>query len=62
MLMVYLPAEHILIQADHDNPPGPNGETPHPFTPVLVDNVQRLGLQVQRVVGIHGRPVPWSTK
>ena len=62
ILIAYLPAERILIHADLDNPPGPNGEDPAtPFTASLVETVQRLGLKVERVVGIHGRPVPWPT-
>ena len=60
MLVAYLPAERILIHADLDNSPGPNGEPPvPPFTACLVETVQRHGLRVERVVGIHGPPVPW---
>ena len=61
MVVVYLPRERILIQADLFNPAGPNVQNPvYPFARALVDEVQRLGLAVDRVVGIHGRPVPWS--
>jgi glyoxylase-like metal-dependent hydrolase (beta-lactamase superfamily II) len=62
MLVAYLPAERMLIQADLYNPPPPNPATPpvFPFVKSLVDDVQRRGLQVDRVVGIHGRPVPFS--
>lgn len=61
MLIVYLPNERLLIQADLYNPPAANAINPvFPFAKALVDNVQRRGLQVDRVVGIHGRPVPWS--
>lgn len=61
MLVVYLPNERILIQADLYNPPGPNAVNPvFPFAKALVENVQRRGLAVDRVVGIHGRPVPWG--
>ncbi|HET9455551.1 MAG TPA: MBL fold metallo-hydrolase [Gemmatimonadaceae bacterium] len=61
MLVVYLPNERILIQADLYNPPAPNAVNPvFPFAKALVENVQRRGLAVDRVVGIHGRPVPWS--
>jgi hypothetical protein len=62
MLVAYLPAEKILIQADLYNPPNPNATTApvFPFVKALVDDVQRRGLQVERVVGIHGRPVPFS--
>ena len=62
MLVVYLPAEKILIQADLYNPPAANAPPPpgFPFAANLVENVQKRGLQVERVVGIHGLPVPWS--
>jgi glyoxylase-like metal-dependent hydrolase (beta-lactamase superfamily II) len=62
MLVAYLPAEKILVQADLYNPPNPNATAPpvFPFVKSLVDDVQRRGLQVERVVGIHGRPVPFS--
>lgn len=61
MLVVYLPTERILIQADLYNPPPPNAVNPvFPFAKALVEVVERRGLAVDRVVGIHGRPVPWS--
>lgn len=61
MLVVYLPAERILIQADLYNPPAANATNPvFPFLANLRDNIQRRGLQVDRVVGIHGRPVAFS--
>jgi glyoxylase-like metal-dependent hydrolase (beta-lactamase superfamily II) len=62
MLVVYLPAEKILIQADMYNPPAANVPPPpgFPFVANLLDNVKRRGLVVERVVGIHGRPVPLS--
>lgn len=62
MLVVYLPAEKILIQADLYNPPAPNAPPPpgFPFAANLVENVQKRGLQVDRVIGIHGLPVTWA--
>jgi glyoxylase-like metal-dependent hydrolase (beta-lactamase superfamily II) len=65
MLVVYLPAEKILIQADLYNPPAANppANAPPPVFPFvanLVDNVTRRNLQVERVVGIHGNPVPYT--
>jgi glyoxylase-like metal-dependent hydrolase (beta-lactamase superfamily II) len=62
MLMVYLPKEKILVQADMYNPPAANAAAPpsFPFAANLLDNVKKRGLQVERVVGIHGRPVPLS--
>jgi glyoxylase-like metal-dependent hydrolase (beta-lactamase superfamily II) len=60
MLIAYLPAERTVIQADLDKPRGPDGEDPDPpFDSTLIENVRRLGLRVDRVVGIHGRPLPW---
>ena len=60
LLMVYLPAERLLIQADTYSPPAPNVTTPPAavFAPNLVANIDRLGLQVDRVVPIHGGIVP----
>ena len=62
MLVAYLPAEKILIQADLYNPPAPNAPPPpgFPFAANLVENAQKRGLQVERVVGIHGLPVAWA--
>lgn len=62
LLMVYLPAEQFLIQADTYNPPAPNVTNPPVpvFAPNLVANVDRLGLQVDRVIGIHGPIIPMS--
>ena len=62
MVMVYLPAERLLIQADLYNPPAANATAPisFPFAANLLENIQRRGLVVDRVVGIHGRVVPLS--
>jgi len=62
MIVVYLPAERLLIQADLYNPPAANATTPisFPFAANLLDNIQRRGLVVDRVAGIHGRVVPLS--
>jgi glyoxylase-like metal-dependent hydrolase (beta-lactamase superfamily II) len=62
LLMVYLPAERLLIQADTYSPPAANVATPPVpvFAPNLVANIDRLGLQVDRVVPIHGGIIPMS--
>jgi glyoxylase-like metal-dependent hydrolase (beta-lactamase superfamily II) len=62
LLMVYLPAERLLIEADAYNPPAANTVNPPPavFAPNLVENIDRLGLQVDRIVPIHGRVIPMS--
>jgi glyoxylase-like metal-dependent hydrolase (beta-lactamase superfamily II) len=63
MLMVHLPRERVLIEADLFTPPAPN--TPPPATASaaamsLFNNVQRLKLPVDRIAPLHGRVVPWS--
>jgi glyoxylase-like metal-dependent hydrolase (beta-lactamase superfamily II) len=62
LLMVYLPAERLLIEADVYSPPAPNVTSPPPaiFAPNLVENIDRLRLEVDRIVPIHGRVVPMS--
>ena len=62
LLMVYLPAEKLLIEADLYSPPAPNATTPPyaPFAANLVENIEQRGLQVDRIVPIHGRVVPMS--
>ena len=62
MLIVHLPAEKLLIEADLFTPPATNitTPTPQPFALDLLDNVGRLGLLVDRIIPIHGRIVPFS--
>jgi glyoxylase-like metal-dependent hydrolase (beta-lactamase superfamily II) len=62
LLMVYLPAERLLIQADTYNPPAANVTNPPAavFAPNLVANIDRLGLQIEHVVPIHGAILPMS--
>jgi glyoxylase-like metal-dependent hydrolase (beta-lactamase superfamily II) len=60
-LMVYLPKEHLLIEADAFTPPPPN--TPPPAVANansvnLIDNIERLKLGVERILPLHGRVVP----
>jgi len=60
-LMVYLPAEKLLIEADAFTP-GPPGAAPpampNPNNLNLVDNIERLKLDVDRILPLHGRVVP----
>ncbi len=63
MVMVYLPREKLLIEADAFTPPAPN--TPPPAVANannvnLVDNIERLKLAVDRILPLHGRVVPTS--
>jgi glyoxylase-like metal-dependent hydrolase (beta-lactamase superfamily II) len=60
-VMAYLPAEKLLIEADAYTPGAPN--SPPPAKPNgnnlnLIDNIERLGLKVERILPLHGRMVP----
>src|SRR5262249_48512304 len=59
MLIGYLPKEKILIVTDAYSPRGPvttqKPQAINPFTANLWDNVQRLKLDVDTVLPIHGR-------
>jgi hypothetical protein len=60
MLMVYLPKEKIVVEADlYDTNPGGDA-TVTPANRTFLNHVQRLGLDVGTIVPIHGRPVPWA--
>jgi glyoxylase-like metal-dependent hydrolase (beta-lactamase superfamily II) len=61
MLMVYLPKEKLLIQADAYTPPAPNVAPmtpPSPFTVSLYDNITKQSLTVDQLLPLHGRMVP----
>jgi glyoxylase-like metal-dependent hydrolase (beta-lactamase superfamily II) len=61
LLLVYLPRERLLIQADTFTPLPPNtppAMPPSPFTVNLADNIARLGLAVDTLLPLHGRLVP----
>ena len=63
MLMAYLPAERMVIEADLFDPPAPGAARPTTATAAnrsFYRHVQRLGLQVETIVPIHGQPVPWT--
>jgi glyoxylase-like metal-dependent hydrolase (beta-lactamase superfamily II) len=61
-LMVYLPAERLLVQADAFTPGAPNSPPPAPPNNynqrTLVENIERLKLAVERHLPLHGRIVP----
>ncbi|MDP3086417.1 MAG: MBL fold metallo-hydrolase [Rubrivivax sp.] len=61
MLMVHLPKERLLIQADAYTP-APAGSAPPAVANAnhvnLVDNIERLRLGVDRILPLHGRVVP----
>jgi glyoxylase-like metal-dependent hydrolase (beta-lactamase superfamily II) len=57
MIVAYLPKEKVLLEADGFNPPPqPLTKTPatiSPFTASLAANIDRLKLDVQRIVPVH---------
>ena len=57
MLIAYLPNEKIVVQADIFNP---SATTPNASARSFHRNLERLGLDVETIVGIHGRPAPMS--
>ena len=56
LMVAYIPKEKVLFEADAYNPQ-PTTATPpsppSPFTTNLLDNIERLKLDVQRVVPVH---------
>ena len=56
ILMVYLPRERILIEADVYSP----GFAAGPSAANLLNNIQDRGLRVDRIAPIHGGVVPFS--
>jgi glyoxylase-like metal-dependent hydrolase (beta-lactamase superfamily II) len=62
MLVVYLPKEKIIIEADLFDPPPANAPAP-PATAAnrsFYNHIRRLGVEVTTIAPIHGRAVPWS--
>jgi glyoxylase-like metal-dependent hydrolase (beta-lactamase superfamily II) len=60
-LMVYLPKEKLLIEADAYTPLPPNApppETPNANNVNLIENIERDKLAVDRILPLHGRTVP----
>jgi glyoxylase-like metal-dependent hydrolase (beta-lactamase superfamily II) len=61
LLMVYLPKERFLVEADVYTPAPPNAPAPaavNPLTVNLAENITRLGLGVNQLLPLHGRMVP----
>jgi len=56
LLMVYVPHARILVTADLFDRSSTGA---FPFAANLVDNVDRLGLAVDTLVGLHGQPWPF---
>ena len=56
MIVAYFPKEKVLLEADGYNPQASTAtppSPPSPYTASLFDNIQRLKLDVQRIVPVH---------
>jgi len=63
LLMVYLPKERLLVEADVFTPAPPNAPPPSAVNPLSVnfaENISRLGLSVDQLLPLHGRIVPMA--
>ena len=61
IIMVHLPKEKLLIEADVYTPLAPNAPPPTAVNPTwvsLADNIKRLNLSVDQILALHGRMVP----
>lgn len=61
LLMIYLPKEKLLIEADSFTPGPPNAPPPAQLNPNntnLVENLAELKLPVDRILPLHGRVAP----
>jgi len=62
-LMVYLPKERLLIEADAYTPAAPGAAPPanaNPLNVNLIENIKRMNLRVDKILPLHGRVVPVS--
>ncbi len=56
-VLVYLPKEKILIEADAYTPPAANAPlptSPNPYSVNLYQNIQKLNLDVEQIAALHG--------
>jgi glyoxylase-like metal-dependent hydrolase (beta-lactamase superfamily II) len=57
MLVAYLPESKVLVEADAFTPPAKRRDVPpaaiNPYNVQLLDNIERLGLDVERLISIH---------
>jgi hypothetical protein len=63
LLMVYLPKEKLLVEADVYTPLAPNATPPtppSPFTVAFADQLGTLRLAVDQILPLHGRIVPFG--
>ena len=60
MLIAYLPKEKLLFEADLFDTNQPRPAKPTADQRSFYNAVTRLGLDVARIVPVHGNPVPWA--
>jgi glyoxylase-like metal-dependent hydrolase (beta-lactamase superfamily II) len=60
MLYAYLPKEKMLLESDIINTNNPLPAMPTRDMTTLHNNVKALKLDVQQIVPMHGKPMPWS--
>jgi glyoxylase-like metal-dependent hydrolase (beta-lactamase superfamily II) len=63
LLMVYLPKEKLLVEADVYTPLAPNATPPtppSPFTVAFADQLGTLRLTVDQILPLHGRIAPFG--
>jgi glyoxylase-like metal-dependent hydrolase (beta-lactamase superfamily II) len=60
MLLAYLPRERVLIEADLFDTHLPEPWTETDASRSLRSVIEKLGLEVSRIVPIHGEPISWS--
>ena len=60
MLVAYLPDQKMLIEADLFDASAPNRAGASDANRSLFEHVQRLGLDDETIVPIHGKPTSWA--
>ena len=60
MLFAYLPGERLLLEADVVGTHRPRSAAPTRDQTTFYNLVSRLGLRVDRIVPVHGNPIPWT--
>ncbi len=63
LLMAYLPADKLLIEVDLFTPGAPNAPAPaqpNAYHVNLIENIEKLKLNVDRILPLHGRVVPYA--
>jgi glyoxylase-like metal-dependent hydrolase (beta-lactamase superfamily II) len=62
-MMAWLPRERLLVQADAFTPGAPNSPAParpNPLHVNLVENIERMRFDVDRILPLHGRVAPYA--